>query len=392
MLTLEQLTTPVSEDDAMATILAVLTQLGFQATSWQSGAIQLTVLRLFAKTYSGLTTLVSDIAAGGFAALASTGWLTLLAKYVYGLDRIAAQSTVGQVVLTSSAAAPVHTWITGDIIVADQPQGTDNANTYTVTVPGTLAPGTSAAFEFKADVPGAAGNIAPGTTLYLWTPLVGVTPTNPVLAPPNNSTWITTPGADEESNQRLAARCLARWSRLTYSNVDGAYVGWALEALPAITRITIGSAAGDGNVKIYAATALGPITGPQATTVANYVNGIADGIGRRPINDIVSVLAPSVLTTPPIVIDAYVESAQVPTAAAAITNALNTYIGSLPIGGTRLQFSQGRVIYSELVALSQDQTGIRSVALSISSDVLLNPDQIYQPTITVNVHPVAPGT
>jgi hypothetical protein len=232
VLTLNQLVTPVTEDQALQTILDTLTDAGFQVTSWQSGAIQLTILRLFAKVWAQLSQTIADIAAGGFTTLSTSSFLTLLARYFYNLERLAPQATIGKFLLTSSAAAPLATWGAGDIIVADQPNGTSGANTYTVNASGTLAPGSTVSVEFKADVAGSAANIAPGTTLYLWTPLVGITATNPPLTPSN--TWITTAGADEESDGRLIARCLGRWSRLTYGNTDGAYIAWALEALPAL--------------------------------------------------------------------------------------------------------------------------------------------------------------
>lgn len=390
MLTLKQLTKEVTEDEALASILAILVQIGMQTASWQDGSIQLTILRLFARVYAALTTVIKEIASGGYLYLSSTDYLRLLAKYVFNLDYLQAQPTIGQVLLTSSAGAPTHTWIAGDIIVADAPQGTNGANSYTVTVGGTLNPGTATAFEFKADVAGRAANIAPGTTLYLWTPLVGVTPTNPALLPASN-TWITTPGEDEESDDRLVQRCVGRWARLSYANTDGAYRGWALEALPALTRVTIGSAPGDGNITIVGATALGPITAPQADAIEDYINGVLDGIGRRPLNDIVTAVPATTLSSPAITITAYVVSTIQDTAAASITQAVLDYIGSIPIGGVVLLGTQGRVLFSRMLKAAQDVEGVVSVEFASETDVMLAVDQIYTPTITVNIFTVAPG-
>jgi hypothetical protein len=118
VLTLNQLVTPVTEDQALQTILDTLTDAGFQVTSWQSGAIQLTILRLFAKVWSQLSQTIADIAAGGFTTLSTSKFLTLLARYFYNLERLAPQATIGKFTLTSSAAAPLATWSAGDIIVA----------------------------------------------------------------------------------------------------------------------------------------------------------------------------------------------------------------------------------------------------------------------------------
>lgn len=396
MLTLEQMITPVTEDEALQTILDILSQAGFQATSWQSGSIQILTLRLFAKIWSKVAGQISLIAAGGFTTLAATTnggtpFLRLLAKYFYDIDYLPAQATIGQVLLTASAAAPVTTWSAGDIIVSDSPVGTDGAQTYTITTGGSLSPGNAASYEFKANVPGAAGNIAPGTTLYLWTPLVGITPTNPALVPDSN-TWVTTPGQDEESDARLLMRCIGRWSRLSYGNVQGAYVGWALEALPALTRVQVAGAAGDGTVRIIGATALGAIDSGQQATIVDYINGVTDGKGRRPINDIVSAEGAATVTSPAITVTAYATPAAQDLASPTITAKLLTFFGQQPIGGVRLQGNQGRILYDDILDTAKHAlAGVRSVSLSITDDVLLNPGEIYIPTITVNVLPVAPG-
>ena len=285
MLSLSQLVTPVSEDEAIATAIKVLSDLGFNATSWQPVSAQLIFIRFFCRIYSRVTNVIADAAAGGFTTLAADliepSWLRLLAKYFYKIDYLQAQPTIGKFLLTSSAAAPSLTFLPGDLIVADAATGTDGAHSYTCTEGGTLAPGSTLLVEFKADVAGSDSNIPPDTTLFLWTPQVGVTVTNAALLPDSN-TWITTPGADDESNQRLLTRCMARWSMLSYGSVEGAYVGWALEALPALERVTVKAAAGDLRVTLIGATSLGTLTGAQCTTITDYVNGVTDGVGRRP--------------------------------------------------------------------------------------------------------------
>lgn len=398
MLTLEQLTTPVTEDEALATLLSIATELGFQATSWQTGSAQVRFFRLLARTWSKVSSTVSLIAAGGFTSLAATtegasGFLRLLARYFYDIEPLEAQPTIGKILLTSSPGAPVHTWSAGDMIIANEEQGIDGAITFTCTEGGTLGPDSSITIEFKADVAGTSGNLAPNTPLFFWTPYVGVTATNPALLPASN-TWITTPGEDEESDQRLFLRCMGRWSRLSYSNIDGAYVGWALEALPALTRVTIDSSPGDGTVRIIGATALGGLSPTQITTIEDYINGVNDGVGRRPINDIVSAVSADTVTTPALTVTAYVITGIIGVEAAelVIAQKLLAFIGQQPIGGVRLQGSQGRILFDDLLETAKTAApGIRSVSLSITEDVILAIDEIYLPAITVNAYPVAPG-
>lgn len=388
MLTLQQLITPVTEDEALESSLAVLSELGFQTTSWQSGAVQLILIRLFSRVWSQLTNVIAAIASGGFTSLATTNWLTLLARYVYGLERNAAQSTIGIIRLTSAAGSPTHTWAAGDLIVADAASGATVFNAFTCTAGATLNPGTYVDIEFKADVPGIAANIAPSTTLYMWTPLVGVTATNPLVAPSN--TWITTPGQDEESDARLATRCLGRFEKLTYGNTEGAYRGWALDAVPEITRVTVLSAPGDGTVTLIGATSLGGLTGAQETDIEDYVNGVNDGIGRRPINDIFTAQSAVTVTTPAITVTAYVYPDDAATVPGLIQTALLAYFGSIPIGGTKLTTSAGYVLFDEINSRCK-VPGTKSISLSIAANIALGADEIYVPTITVNTVNVSPG-
>lgn len=397
MLTLQQLVNPPSEEQVLSTMLAALQQLGFEATSWQDGAIQLTILRTIAKLMASLGSTIQLIAAGGFTVLAGSGeiagtsaFLRLLAQYVYNITPGEATQTIGQVLLTSIPAAPLYTIAAGDLVVSDQPAGSAGANTYTNTTGGTLAPGSTLSLEFKSDIAGQDGNIPTGTTLYLWTPLAGVTPSNPAYL--SLGTWITTPGSDEESDASIVAKCIGQWSQLTYGNTNGAYEVWARKALPALTRVSVQSAPGDGNVTIIGATALGPLTSPQCTTIEDYINGTTDGVGRRPLNDIISVIPATTLSTPALTINAYVTSDVIDTIQADMANALLTYIGTVPIGGTKLTIpSVGVVLFEELQAIAQRLPGVRKAVLSISADIPLGATEIYTPAITVNVFPVQPG-
>ncbi len=397
MLTLQQLINPPTEDEVLATILTTLQQFGFEATSWQEGAIQLTILRTVAKLMATLGTTIKTVAAGGFTVLAGSGevagtsaFLRLIALYVYNLTPGEATSTIGQVLLTSIPAAPLYTIAAGDLVVSDQPSGTAGANTYTNTVGGTLAPNSTLSLEFKADSAGQDANIPTGTTLYLWSPLAGVDASNPAYL--TLGTWITTPGTDEESDASIVAKCIGQWSQLTYGNVNGAYEVWARKALPALTRVSVQSAAGDGTVVLVGATSLGPLTSPQCTTILEYIDGTTDGVGRRPLNDIVSVIPATTLSSPALTVDAYVTSDVIDTIASDVSAALLTYIGTVPIGGTKLTIpSVGVVLYEELVAIAQRMPGMRKAVLNITADIPLGATEIYTPAITVTVHPVQPG-
>ena len=387
MLSLSQLITPVTQAQALQTILNVLSQAGFQATSWQSGSIQLTLLNLFANTWSNLTQTIANIAAGGFTSLATGNWLTLVAQYIYGINRLNATSTVGTMVLASTAPGTT-TFNAGDIIVSNSPSGTPGAQTFTVSVGGSVLSGGTLSVAFTANTPGSAGNIAPNSTLYLWTPIPGITVTNPVIS--GTSTWITSPGQDAETDARLAARCLAKWSQLSYGNVNGAYAGWAFAALPTLTRVSVQSSPGNGNITVIGANSLGPISNGDCTTIANYINGVTDGVGRRPINDILTV-TPATTYSPAYTPTLNVRPDVVNTIAATVTNALNAYCGTIPIGGFKLLGGSGIVPFAQLIAIAQGIDGVRSLSGFPTADVSLTSTQIFTPSWAFTVNQVAPS-
>ncbi len=384
-LSLKQLLTPITVDQALASVLGTLQSFGFQSTSWQSGSKQLTLVQTFAKVYSDLTYTIADITRSGFAKLAQDAYQDLLGQYTFKLTRIAATPALGQMVFKSSPGAPIANWTDGSLLISDKPPGSDGANLYTVVGAGTLNPNATATVNVRATGPGSAANIAPNVTLYLWTPLVGVSVTNPPIT--GTSTWITTPGTDSESNERYGDRMVSRWSALTYGNTDGAYRYWALTALPALTRVTIvRNPDVPAAITVVGATATGGLSGGQITTIADYINGITDNVGRRPINDVLTVSSAVVNNSPTLNITITVASQYATTIAAQATAALIAYFGTLPLGGTRIPpNTQGYVLVAGMYQTLMGLTGVINVSGLPSADIQLGALDIYSPTINVTV-------
>lgn len=397
MLSLRQLLTPVLEDDVLAFFLDTLDSLGFTATSWQSNSGARTIVQSFARVVSDLTFAIADITAGGFAGLATGPYADMVGQYTFKLTRVLASSTLGQMVLTSDIAAPIHSWGDGELLIADGDQG-QSAHTFTVDSVGTttLNPGTSILVMVRAAVPGAASNqVAPNApNLQLWTPLVGVTvsnPPNPPITPAN--TWITSPGADKETDGpsgRYNARMLGRWDRLTYGNTDGAYTAWTLEALPSITRLSVREGTGEGTVRIVAATAIGGIDSGQIQAIKDYLNGVADGVGRRPINDILEVVSANEVSIPPLGVSIVVASPFATDAIARVAAALVAFQGALPIGGKKLlNSSTGKVLLADLYKTVTAEQGVLDVDFSFTNDIPLGADDIYVaiPSVVMVIQP-----
>lgn len=354
-----------TEAEVLAESLAYLDGLGFAAQSWQDGSWQRHLVQLFAHVFTDVAASVSAIAALGFVRTATGTAAVLNASEVYATERGKAVATQGQMVLTSSAGAPLHT-VGADVVIADA--ATSPANTYRVLGGGgVLPPGGALTVDVEAETPGAAANIASGTTLYLWTPLVGATAANP--ADPGTGTWVTLLGQDEETIERLVERALGQWETLTYSVGEGAYKKWALEADSTVTRVLVraDNPLGPGTVEVICATATGTIGGPQVAAIAAYIDGVnPDGseTGRRPLNDIVTVSSAVVLGQP-IEATVQVDSAfQSSTTTGAIEAAVSEYLSALPIGGKIIGGApQGVAVRAEIVAAIMALDGVLNVDL-----------------------------
>jgi uncharacterized phage protein gp47/JayE len=368
------LATP-TEDEILAELLDFLDSLGFAGSSWQVGSWQRHLVQLVAHVYSDLAVTVSDIAALGFVQLSSGNAATLIASELYGVDRVAALPTQGEIVLTSTAGAPPHVIAVGQLQVADA--ATAPARTYRNTSGGVLAPGGTLTLAWEAETAGTAGNIATGAMLYLWTPLVGVTATNPAIGA--TSTWITRYGTDEESDALLTARAIGQWTLLAYSVTEGAYAVWALEAGSSVTRVRVrgDNPLGPGSVDVILAGPGGTVSAGVVTTVTDYING-TDGIGRRPLNDVPSVRAAVVLGQ---AFDGTVTvsaSAQSVTTIAAIQAAISAYLSGVPIGGTVIPPGApgvaGVLVRAEVIAAVMALEGVLNFSLTAPAADVIYPD------------------
>lgn len=380
MLTLAQLLTPVTREEIKLTILTFLSGLGFQATSWEEGSIQRDIIEGFADLVKPLTDVVQNTARARFTTLATEEYLNDTGDYWYDLPRQGALATQGQMVLTLSAAAMPASFGASELIVADAPEAP--ANTYRVTVAGAMNPGDVLTVDTEAETPGAAANIPSGSTLYLWTPIAGLAVTNPAVS--GTSTWITREGQGQESAERYGDRMRGRWHRLSPNNTEGAYRAWALEGVPSMTRVTVREGPNDGEVIVTGATASGGLDFGQIDTLVEYLNG-NDGVGRRPINDVLTVQSAVARTTPTLNLFVTCDSVHAATAAGRVSSALVAAFGALPIGGEIISpFTDGKVYASRIYSTVMAQTGIRNVT-GIPADITLNTDEIYTPTINVVV-------
>lgn len=344
-----------------------------QATAWQTGSVPLTLVENDAAVLEDVYALIATIAAGGLLSTSSGAWLDLLASEVYQLTRTAAVATVGVVTLSDPTSAGPFPISEGQLWFASSSGLRFNSvGTYTLTKGGTLQ------VVVKAESPGASYNVGNGTITTLVTALAGVTVNNP---DPGSGTWITTQGANQESDDALRTRCKQRWSSLGTGATADAYALWARTADASITRVKVRvSPTLEGTVEVYLAGASGPAGGGAVTNANNYIQP------RVPlcVNAVVAAAAANAVTVTATV---YVQSAYLATATAQCASNLTALFGGgtsnlgevfpgIDIGGT--------VYVSAIIEALMQAQGVRNVTVSApGGDVALAATEVA--TLTQNL-------
>lgn len=378
----------VTRQEALDSLFAIFKELGFRTTSWQPGSVQRTLITAAAWLYSGATQATRRIFLGGYpttAALVSDSWLDLILEGFYQETRLQAVSTKGTIRLISDGTTGAQSWNQNEILISDTPNGSSGI-VFHNTLAGAINSSQDLPFEFEAVTPGRAANISSslaGTTLYLLTPIPGVTAK--IFSDPLTGTWITTAGDDRETNDRYLARALARWATLAYGSAHRglAYKRWAMEADSTITDVKVLQGANAAEVRVICRTLAGGITGGQITAIGNYIED-----GRRPINDVVSVESATLVNVPvvaaPVIRRGSLTQGQ-------IEAALNAYFSVLPIGGKLLYPAiAGAVIYEDLVETMLALEGLFRARLSDPvADVALGATDIAVPQYTLTITEVS---
>jgi hypothetical protein len=374
-ISLGQLLTAVTESQAFSTYLGVLKELGFPVTAWNPGRVQHTKISLLARMYSEINNAIVAHTQSGFPKRAVGAYADLLGQYMFNETRVPAEETEGYLNFAVDLSAQSFVYAAGAVRIKVGGQ------VFELIEAVNISPGSDADARVRAVVAGVAGNVATDSICELVAPVVvGVTVTNPEYA---DDTWIVVEGYDQETTERYMTRCLAKLEAIGYGVGEGAYRYWTLQALPSVNRVTVAQGSGDGEIEITAATAEGALTGGQITTITDYIDG-ADGIGRRPINDIVTVGTVSEITSPALTVTAYVLKAYAAAAEDLITAALENYLANLPIGGKVLVSAPGKARQADMITAIMNVQGVQNVT-GVPSDVTLDTDEIYNPAITVTV-------
>ena len=320
-ITYADLTTPFTEDEQLASLLALATLAGFPVTSWQPGSVPLTQLQVQAKSDAAFSELIALVAQGGILEDATGAWLEILARNVYRLVRKPAVIAQGTIRLTCAASAGPYTVGVNQLWVSDIA-----GHRFNNVTGGTLPSGGTVDLLWQAESPGGAWNVGAGTLTYLQTALPGVTANNPLVS------WNTLGGADVETDSQLVQRCEDRWPDIGSGATAAAYRLWAQSVSANVRRVLVleannlGAMAG-GHVTVYVAGSAGALTSDEVIPINAYIQA------RRPL--CVTVHVASGVNNPIAVTGTlYVKAGYGATALAAAQNNLSSFENQIDIAGT----------------------------------------------------------
>lgn len=267
MLTLQQLRTPVTKEEARAWAVTELADLGFNAKSWQEGAWQLVLLHLFTDTYANLSNNIATLANAGFNSTADGDALTEFSDSHYDNQRTLATRAVHSLEVTNSAATGPYSPTAGAFIARDTVTGLlyRNISNFSIDV------GATETIQVRCDTPGTQGNVAIGTITDLVTTFAGITVTNPDVG---DGTSLVTAAVDAEGDAALRARNRSKWGSLTWATPAAGYEYFARQGSANAVRVKVddGNPRGPGTVDVYIATGSGVATSTDVSDVQSKLD------------------------------------------------------------------------------------------------------------------------
>ncbi|MDD5245472.1 MAG: baseplate J/gp47 family protein, partial [Syntrophorhabdaceae bacterium] len=168
-ITLADLLTVQTQQEAFDAMIAVLKSTGFPTTGWGTTGVPRRLLWAFASMQAKAQGWIYDIASGVILSLSSGNWLTLIMDNWYQETRTEAAFTVGTFSIGDIAAAGPFTISPNQLWWA-----TDAGLRFYNTTGGTLALNGTLSLTIQAESSGAQYNVAEGAVTQLLTPLPGV--------------------------------------------------------------------------------------------------------------------------------------------------------------------------------------------------------------------------
>jgi hypothetical protein len=353
MLSLEQLRTPKTVDEALEAIIGYLSSVGFNANGWGLRSLQRRFVRYSAIIWADLTQLIAQLVEMGFSETATGEFLTRLSESHYANSRQKATKATGYFRFMNWAVDD-YVGSTNEIVTFTKDDGTQLA--FIADLPGNYIGADQAAWVgMTAEKAGAEYNIPDNSKLTLATSVAGLEVTNPPAVPMGCESWIISPGTDDESDESLRYRNRNKWANMSLEKPKDAIESIVRTACPQVTRIEIADptvVAGSLIVSVY-------VAGEAALSESNRLD-VFNAIKSR-------ILDPSGLTVtiaPTQSIDlrgsVYFDPAfSWALVKAAVEKAMVDFISAAPLGG--YDYSPGP---SHVIRMSDLETVAKEVMIS----------------------------
>ena len=341
---LDDLLAPPTSAEVREGMYAWLDANGCSTTLWIVGAVLRAVVAAAAMFVAGAFYLLSLVARMGSLSLATGDWLTLCARYNYGIERSAATFAEASLALTN-AGGGIYDCDAGEVKYASSTSGAVYANVG----PFSLGAHGSETVLFRAVQAGSGSTTAANTITVDVSGLANVTATNPLAAI----------GLDAETDAALLLRCQQVTESASPNGPADAYRYAAVNATLlgvscGVTRVTVLTSDPTYTVTVLVAGASGGIDGssgdPSTPLGAVYQTLVADvlplGATLALMNGYGQGVAVDfwVYLPPPLVLDTDEMSA-------AALDRLGTWMGRYPIGGVSLDGLVAHALYREAIKL-----------------------------------------
>jgi uncharacterized phage protein gp47/JayE len=266
-LSLEQLVTNVTMEQARKKVYDLLEAQGFPTSSWVAGGVARALTTLVALLFVLVTETVVLVSRAGFLDYATGVWLTLLAAQGFNVTRrVATFATLSQRVRLDNTLGTSH----GPFQPFERKiYNPDTKKTYFITSTWSIGPlETGVYVDIQATEAGASSSAGANTITAFENPPSGVTVTNEIAVV----------GLDEETDPELRARCRAKQGALSPNGPKLAYdyVAKTLELNGGVavnrTKL-IGATVESGAPIVY-------LAGPSGALTSDDRDKVEDGILR----------------------------------------------------------------------------------------------------------------
>lgn len=247
--TLANIIVATTRDAIYSTMLSIASALGLSTETWIAGDPTRTLFDATSRMQAAHEAGVVAAIKSGFITLAKGQSKTLAAKYIYNVDRVGATYADCTVRLTNAGSLP-YTWDPNDLIAVDPVTGA----TFRNSTGGTLLGGGTLDLTFVAESSGTKSNAGVGDVNALVTPIAKIAIANTTAAS----------AFDEESDEALEARCLAKLGSLSPNGPSDAY--HYVATTPELTgnsetsRTRVVGDSTTGSVTVFIASASGGVT------------------------------------------------------------------------------------------------------------------------------------